>query len=257
MNRPMTTPEGPSFTSFSGRRAVVTGGTNGIGAAIARRLTELGARVAILDKEASAAAADIVFVDLSDVDAVPAAARDALDLLGGVDILVNCAGISRPQALLDLDLGDYHRTMAVNLHSPVLMMRELGRCMRHAKYGRIVNVTSIHARLTEPGSLAYDVSKAGLEAASRTAAIEFADDGVLVNVVAPGFVSTRMSLVDGIDELQSAEFQSIYVAQGRLPLRRAAAPAEIAEVVTWLVSEQNSYTTGQTFTVDGGLSARF
>jgi 3-oxoacyl-[acyl-carrier protein] reductase len=129
--------------------------------------------------------------------------------------------------------------------------------MSQAGYGRVVNITSIHARLSEPGSLAYDVAKAGLEAATRTAAIELATSGVLVNAVAPGFVATRMSVVDGQDELESEWFSTIYVDNSRLPLRRAATPAEVAETVTWLAGESNSYVTGQVLTVDGGLSARF
>lgn len=124
-------------------------------------------------------------------------------------------------------------------------------------YGRVVNVTSIHARLTEPHSLAYDVSKAGLESATRTAAVELADHGVLVNAVAPGFVATRMSVVDGEDELQSESFTSVYVDRARLPLRRAAQPVEVAQAVVFLASEENTYVTGQTLTVDGGLSSRF
>lgn len=119
---------------------------------------------------------------------------------------------------------------------PLLLMRDLCGHMRVAQYGHVVNVTSIHARFTGPGSLAYDVSKAGLEAATRTAAIELAPDGVFVNAAAPGFVSTRMSLVDGVDELKSDYSQNIYVRNGRLPLRRAAEPAEVAETITLLAS---------------------
>lgn len=246
--------------SFAGRRAIVTGGANGIGAAIVTRLASAGATVAVLDIE------DVeephphvspISVDLSDADAVIRAGRDAVGLLGGVDILVNCAGIGSTDQTIDLDLTAYHRTLAVNLHAPVILMREIGRHMSRAGYGRIVNITSIHARLSEPGSLAYDVAKAGLEAATRTAAIELAASGVLVNAVAPGFVATRMSVADGEDELQSEWFTTIYVENNRLPLRRAAGPAEVAETVAWLAGEANSYVTGQVLTVDGGLSARF
>ena len=242
---------------FTGRRAIVTGGSHGIGAATVARLRELGAAVAVLDVEPGDRTTGLVQVDLSEPDAVVAAAERAVAELGGVDILVSVAGMSLPSAVVDLDLTAYHRTLAVNLHAPVLLMRELGRHLRRQRYGRIVNVTSIHAAFSEPGSVAYDVSKAGLEAATRTAALELAADGVLVNAVAPGFVATRMSVVDGKDELEGEEFQEVYVRRARLPLLRAAAPAEIAETITWLASEANTYVTGQVLTVDGGLTARF
>jgi NAD(P)-dependent dehydrogenase (short-subunit alcohol dehydrogenase family) len=124
-------------------------------------------------------------------------------------------------------------------------------------YGRIVNVTSIHGRFGEELALAYDVSKGGLTMATRTLAIELSRHGVLVNAVAPGFVATRMSVVDGRNELESDWFRDVYVTHRKLPLRRAAEPAEVAAHVAWLASEQNSYVTGHILAVDGGLSVTF
>jgi len=244
------------LAGLGSRGAVVTGGANGIGAAIAGRLRDAGARVLVLDVEDAGDVAAL-HVDLADPDAVIAAAASAAARLGSVDILVNCAGISSDGPVTELDLAEYHRVLAVNLHAPVLLMRELCGPMRAAGYGRVVNVTSVHGRLSEPGALAYDVSKAGLEAATRTAAIELAAAGVLVNAVAPGFVATRMSIVDGVSELESDWFTAGYLRGGRLPIGRAATPADIADAVVWLASGSNAYIAGQVLTVDGGLSARF
>jgi NAD(P)-dependent dehydrogenase (short-subunit alcohol dehydrogenase family) len=242
---------------FTDRRAVVTGGANGIGAATAARLADYGAAVVVLDIERPSGPGDCVVADLSDRAAVIRAAEEATRLLGGVDVLVNCAGVSLPSRIAELDLDTYDTTLAVNLHAPVLLMREFSRGMIAQGYGRVVNVTSVHARVGEAGSAAYDVSKAGLEAATRTGAIELARSGVLVNAVAPGFVSTRMSVVDGEDELDSDWFKEFYVEHERIPLRRAAQPDEIAESVAWLASDANSYVTGQVLLADGGLTIRF
>ena len=237
-------------------RAVVTGGAHGIGAAIAARLVEAGARVVVLDVEEPADDLDHVLVDLADPAAVVAAGEEAALRLGAVDVLVNCAGIAYVADVVDLDLDRYHHLLAVNLHAPVILMRALLPGMIERGFGRVVNVTSVHARVSEPGCLAYDVAKAGLEAATRTAATECTRHGVLVNAVAPGFVATRMSVVDGKDELDSDWFRTVYLEHGQLPAGRAAAPQEIAEAVVWLASPANTYTAGQVLVVDGGLTAR-
>ena len=244
------------MTTFASRRAIVTGGAHGIGASIVRRLRSAGAEAVVLDLDRSPADAPTMLVDLADTGALRETVNRAIAQLGGCDVLVNCAGILVLSPLVDLEPEDYHHVLAVNLHAPVFMMKEVGRHMVQAKYGRIVNITSVHGRLASPGAW-YDVSKAGLEAATRTASLELARSGVLVNAVAPGFVRTRMSVVDGKDELESEWFQELYVRSGRLPLGRAASTDEIAESVAWLASEANTYVTGQVLTNDGGLSARF
>jgi 3-oxoacyl-[acyl-carrier protein] reductase len=252
----MPVDHGAGLAGLDSRTAVVTGGANGIGAAIVRRLRGAGADVVVLDVE-DAGDIPALRVDLADAAAVIDAAGSAAGRLGRVDILINCAGVSSDALTTELDLAEYHRTLSVNLHAPVLLMRELCGPMRAAGYGRVVNITSVHGRLSEAGSLAYDVSKAGLEAATRTAAIELAASGVLVNAVAPGFVATRMSVVNGVNELDSDWFKTGYLRDGRLPIGRAAGPTDIADVAVWLASGSNTYITGQVITADGGLSARF
>ena len=241
---------------LAGRRALITGAAGGIGRAIASEFLDQSAAVLGLDL-AEGGPAPVLTADLGDPTALERIVDEANTRLGGVDILVNCAGISVPERATHLTRAAYDRTLQINLHAPVFLMSRLGGQMADRGYGRILNITSIHGRLSEPLSLAYDVSKGGLEAATRTVALELAGSGVLVNAIAPGFVETPMSIVDGENELDSDWFQSIYVGHERLPMRRAAQPAEIAVHVAWLCSADNTYLTGQTITVDGGLSARF
>lgn len=239
------------MTGVAGRSAVVTGAANGIGAAIASALAGAGASVTGLDVEPGDGSVSMRVVDLADADRLALVAGELR-----ADILVNCAGVYRATPLLNFDPADYHRLLAIDLHAPVLLMQALGRGMAERGWGRIVNVTSVHARVSEPGALAYDIAKAGLDAATRVAAIELAPSGVLVNAVAPGFVTTRMALVDGVDELDLPESHAVYIENGRLPLGRGARPSEVAELVLWLAGEQNTYVTGQTIRVDGGLTIR-
>jgi 3-oxoacyl-[acyl-carrier protein] reductase len=239
-------------------RVVVTGAANGIGAAIADRLLADGAVVVGLDVETAPRPHPLVATDLADPLARPAAIDEATRLLGGVDVLVNAAGIFREGSIRDSDPSDWAVVWAVDLEAPIDLMRLVAPGMTAQGFGRIVNVTSIHATLGQSECLAYDVAKAGLEAATRSAAIDLAEAGILVNAVAPGFVRTRMSLLaDGTDETDSADFRSAYVERGRLPLRRAAEASEIASAVAFLASRDNTYATGQVLAVDGGLGTTF
>ena len=247
------------MSNFDGQIAIVTGGANGIGRATAELLLELGAKVIAFDREQPAGKSGVenVIIDLGDLPSLEVAVSNVIKKYGRIDVLVNVAGVSIPNTILELENGKYFTTLDVNLNAPVFLMKHVGKIMVAQKYGRIVNLTSIHGKLSEPSSTAYDISKAGLEAATRTVALEFAEHGVLVNAVAPGFVATRMSIVDGQYELESEWFKNIYIKNKRLPIARPAQPVEIAQVIAWLSSRTNTYMTGQTITVDGGLSVRF
>jgi NAD(P)-dependent dehydrogenase (short-subunit alcohol dehydrogenase family) len=195
--------------------------------------------------------------DLSDTETLEALVAEAERLAGPLDVLVNNAGIFEPALGVDLELASFRRVLAVNLDAPVFLATRAARGMIRRGYGRIVNITSVHGRFGEEQALAYDVAKGGLDQATRTLAIELSRHGVLVNAIAPGFVQTRMSVVDGVDELESEWFADVYLRHGKLPLRRYAVPDEIAQQAAWLASERNTYVTGHVLTVDGGLTVTF
>jgi NAD(P)-dependent dehydrogenase (short-subunit alcohol dehydrogenase family) len=245
---------------LSERRALVTGGANGIGRAIVERFAAEGATVAAVDVEPVPELGPAVVglrYDLGDTEGLDGLVGDVETKIGPLDVLVNNAGIFEPALAVELSLESYRRVLAVNLDAPVFLAQAAARRMRERGYGRIVNITSIHGRFGEEQALSYDTAKGGLEQATRTLAIELSREGVLVNAVAPGFVATRMSVVDGVDELESEWFRDIYVRYGKLPLRRFAESAEIAAHVAWLASDQNTYVTGQVLTVDGGVTVTF
>lgn len=236
-------------------RSLVTGASSGIGRAVAEGLTGRGDTVLGLDITPGDR---ILSVDLSS----PAARRDAVERarteLGGIDVLVNVAGIWREGSVLDSTLDDWRALWAVDLDAPIELMSLVAAGMCAQGFGRIVNVTSVHAQAAQPSALAYDVAKAGLEAATRSAAVDLGEHGVLVNAVAPGFVRTAMSLLtDGTDETDTEDFRTRYVASGRLPLRRGATADEMVPPIAFLSSRENSYTTGHVLTVDGGLTITF
>ncbi len=242
------------------RRALVTGGANGIGRAIVERFVADGAAVATVDVEpVDDLGANVLTIqrDLARTDDLDALVDEVEEKLGPLDVLVNNAGIYEPAQAVELSIDSYRRVLAVNLDAPIFLATRVARGMIERGYGRIVNITSIHGRFGEELALSYDAAKGGLEQATRTLAIELSRHGVLVNAVAPGFVSTRMSVVDGVNELDSEWFNDIYVRYGKLPMRRYAQPSEIAAQVAWLASSENSYVTGQVLTVDGGVTVTF
>lgn len=236
---------------LSGQRALVTGGTRGIGRAIADTLEAEGAEVVTLDVDPAVVDGTHVQFDLADIDRIPEMVAEAESAHGPFSILVNCAATPGRAAALEIDRELFERTFTVNAEAALFLSQAVAKGMVERGYGRIVNITSIHGSRGARRHIAYDMSKAALGALTRTMAMELGDTGVLVVAVAPGFVDTR-----GTD-LTTEAFRDVYQGMGKLPLKRAGRPEEIADLVAWLASPRNGYVSGTEVHADGGLSATF
>ena len=239
---------------LTGKVALVTGGTRGIGRAIAGTLRRAGARVAITGRDAErarAAAKELgegtagFACELADAAQVDAAVASAEAALGPIDVLVNNAGLTRDQIVLRMSEGDWDAVLDANLKGAFLMIRAVLKGMMKRKAGRIVNVTSIVGLTGNKGQANYAASKAGLIGLTKSVAKEYASRNILVNCVAPGFVETDMTGALPV-EARSTLLQQI--ALGRL-----GQPDDVAGAVLFLASDLAGYVTGQVLVVDGGL----
>ena len=247
--------------SLDGRVAVVTGGSSGIGAEMARALALAGARVVLVarDSERLGSAADglraaggeaaWVGADLADRSEVERVAREAAAVFGPPDILVNCAGVNLRPPLGALSVADWDLTMAVNLTAPFLLGQRFGPSMAARGWGRIVNVTSQQAQRAFGNSGGYGVSKGGLASLTRSQSEAWAASGVCCNSVCPGFVPTRLNAHVARDPERMAAMAA------RTMVGRNGQPADFAGVAVFLASRASDYVTGQTLYVDGGFSA--
>ncbi len=240
---------------LTGKTALVTGASGGIGGAVAKALAAQGAKVALsgtrvapleaLAAEIGAGAA-VLPCDLSDAAAVEGLPKRATEALGGVDILVNNAGITRDQLFMRMSDEDWATVIAVNLTSVMKLSRGVLRGMMKARWGRIVNISSIVGVTGNPGQANYAASKAGVIGMSKSLAQEVASRGVTVNCVAPGFIATAMT--DALNEEQRGRIL------GGIPAGRMGSSDEIAAAVVYLASAEAGYVTGQTLHVNGGMA---
>jgi NAD(P)-dependent dehydrogenase (short-subunit alcohol dehydrogenase family) len=240
---------------LAGQRALVTGGTRGIGAATAEALHEAGARVLVSARSIPEHCPfPLVTADLAKAEDVQRLALDAIDQLGGIDILISNVGgqIRRPGALQFSD-DDWYAEIDINLLAAVRLDRALIPAMRKRGRGAVVHVSSGAARIARPSSLAYTAAKAALNAYSKGLATEVGADGVRVNVVSPGFISTSRIAELAVEQDTDPETLTAQIASTmQIPLQRHGTPAEVAQLITFLVSPAASYLTGSHYTVDGG-----
>ena len=246
---------------LSGRKALVTGGEQGIGQAIARRIAQEGADVAIdylnnLERahetgamiEAAGRRAVLIQADVARPADARRAVSDAVAQLGSLDLLVNNAGIEKRAPFLDVSEEDYNAVIAVNLSGAFFLSQAFARHCRDARHaGKIINISSVHEELPFPHFTAYCMSKGGMKMMMRNLAIELAELGITVNNIAPGAVETP------INAHLMADPKLLGPLLDNIPLRRLGKPADVAGAAVFLASPDADYITGSTLFVDGGL----
>ena len=219
------------------RKVLITGGARGIGAAISHELAQHGFEIMAPSRSE---------LDLSK----PASVEKFLHASPlRVDVLVNNAGINVLKNLAELDGATWNEMLQVNLSAPLRLVQAVTPFMRQQKWGRILNISSIFSLVTKENRAAYSMTKAGLNALTRSAAVELGPDGILVNALCPGYVDTELTRKNN----SPAELEKI---EASIPLRRMAKPEELARTAAFLCSEENSYLTGQMVVVDGGFTCK-
>jgi NAD(P)-dependent dehydrogenase (short-subunit alcohol dehydrogenase family) len=250
----MTSKSSKVFFNLGNKICIVTGGAQGIGEACVRRFSSEGAKVVIADVDetlgkALASELGVTFLhcdvgNKADVDHVVA---QTVSLFGRIDVLVNNAGIFKAADFLEVTEDDFDAVLRVNIKGSFLMGQAVARVMASAGSGNIVNMSSVNAVLTIPSIASYNVSKGGINQLTRVMALALADKGIRVNAVAPGTIATDLA---ARAVLTSEDAKARIMS--RTPMKRLGEPAEIADVVAWLVSDAASYVTGEIVTVDGG-----
>ena len=240
---------------LTGKCALVTGASGGIGGAIATALHGAGATVALSGtreeplKSLAAELGDRAHVlpcNLSDAEAVDALPKQAIEAMGALDILVNNAGITRDQLFMRMSDDEWQSVLDVNLTSTMRLCRGVMRPMMKARWGRIINISSIVGATGNPGQANYAASKAGMVGMTKSIAYEVASRGITANAIAPGFIATAMT-----DKLTDEQKEKINV---QIPAARMGQPEEIVAAVLYLASPEAAYLTGATLHVNGGMA---
>ena len=245
------------MAGFEGRVALVTGASQGIGRAVAIELARAGATLALAARneakladvkaeiEAAGGHAESFALDVSDEGSIKAVAKDAGARLGTVHILVNNAGVTKDGLVLRMKTADWNDVLHTNLTGAFLLTQALLQPMMKARWGRIINITSVVGETGQAGQANYAASKAGMIGLTKSLAREFASRGITVNAVAPGYIETAMTAVLNDDQKKAM--------LGVVPLGRAGSDTDIASAVRFLASDGASYITGHTLDVNGGM----
>jgi 3-oxoacyl-[acyl-carrier protein] reductase len=243
--------------SLQGRTALITGASQGIGRACALAFARAGARVALAARnEAKLAevateirsgggAAEVFAIDMASEDSIKSGAKAALAQLGSIEILVNNAGITKDGLLLRMKRADWDDVLATNLTGTFLLTQALISTMLKARWGRIINISSVVGETGQAGQANYAASKAGLIGFTKSLARELASRGITANAVAPGYIETAMTAV--LDEKQRAAMTAY------IPLGRAGTEQDVANAVRFLASDEAAYITGHVLDVNGGM----
>ena len=240
---------------LTGKCALVTGATGGIGGEIAKALHAQGAVVAIsgrnkekLDALAGELGSNVhaIVADLSNADGIAALVKDADEAMGQIDILVNNAGLTRDNLSMRMKEEEWQQVLDVNLTAPFMLAKACQRGMMKRRHGRIINISSVVGTTGNPGQCNYVASKAGLMGWTKAMGQEVASRGITVNCVAPGFIATAMT--EALDDGQKEKIN------GTIPMGRMGVPNEIASAVAYLASNEAAYVTGATIHVNGGMA---
>ncbi len=239
------------------RVALVTGGARGIGRAICERLAQEGAKLAVVDILLETAEKTVAEFKEAGIDAIAiaanvakaedadAAVKKVLDTYGRIDILVNCAGITKDNLLIRMSEADWDAVIAVNLKGTFNFIKAAIRPMMKARYGKIVNISSVVGRAGNAGQVNYSASKAGVIGITKSVAKELGSRNIMVNAVAPGYIMTDMT------ENLPQEAKDFFLTM--IPLKRGGKPADVANVVAFLAGPDSDYVTGQVINVCGGF----
>ena len=240
---------------LSGKKAVVTGATGGIGGAIAKALHAQGAEVVISGRNkdkltdlAGELGANVhaIVADLSSADGIAALVKDAEEAMGQIDILVNNAGLTRDNLSMRMKEEEWQQVLDVNLTAPFMLAKAVQRGMMKRRFGRIVNISSVVGTTGNPGQCNYVASKAGLSGWTKSMGQEVASRGITVNCVAPGFIATAMT--DALNDEQKEKINAT------IPAGRMGSAEEIAGATVYLASDEAAYVTGATIHVNGGMA---